>query len=291
LADPRSPIINRDGLGVWLQQVAWGTSKSVGNTSSYDLTGWGATGGIEYRLGGLGSIGLTAAYLSGKDGRDNNELISTEYEGGVYWRGGFGPVHAFARATAGRVKFDGTRNFTTTLDGVPVTRATDGEWKGTLYSAVAGVSYEARMGKFSLRPSATFEHFKLREKGYQEEGGGTAFDLTVGKRSSSETAVLGLLTLGYNLLGTDPVGSAAWMRVELEGGWRQILSGSLGDTTARFTGGDPFTLSADERDSGWRGGLRLLGGGSGMSVIGEVNAEQQQGKVGFGARLGVQFAL
>uniref|UniRef100_UPI00286D8E2B beta strand repeat-containing protein n=1 Tax=Sphingomonas sp. TaxID=28214 RepID=UPI00286D8E2B len=47
LADPRSPIINRDGLGVWLQQVAWGTSKSVGNTSSYDLTGWGATGGIE----------------------------------------------------------------------------------------------------------------------------------------------------------------------------------------------------------------------------------------------------
>ncbi|MEO5971924.1 MAG: autotransporter domain-containing protein, partial [Sphingomicrobium sp.] len=153
LADPRSPVIERGNFGVWLQQVAWGTSKSLGATSSYDVTGWGASGGVEYRLGALGNLGLSAAYLSGKDDRGNNERISSQVEGGVYWRGGFGPVRAFARATAGRVSFDGTRNFSATIGGTPITRASDGEWKGRLYSGVAGVSYEAQMGKFILRPS------------------------------------------------------------------------------------------------------------------------------------------
>ena len=67
--------------------------------------------GFDHSLGPLGRIGLTAAYLYGKDGKDANELISNHYEGGVYWRASAGPFNAWARGTAGPIDFDSTRNF------------------------------------------------------------------------------------------------------------------------------------------------------------------------------------
>ena len=283
LADPR-PI-----KGIWLQQVAWGSSKSIGDTSSYDVSGWGATGGFDYSLGALGSVGLTGAYLYGKDGKGDNELASNHYEGGVYWRAGAGPLRAWARATAGKIKFDSTRNFTGTANGVTVTRSADGKWNGTIYSATAGLSYEARMGRLSLRPNALIEYYKLTEKGYTETGGGEAMDLTVRKRSSNETAANAMLTVGYDLMGLDP--ESTWLRVEVEGGRREILSGKLGKTVASFGDGDPFTLTPEDRTSGWRGGLRVLAGGSAMSIVAEANAEELQDKVSLGGRLGVSFVF
>jgi hypothetical protein len=283
LADPR-PL-----NGLWLQQVAWGSSKSIGDTSSYDVSGWGATGGFDYSLGAFGSVGITGAYLYGKDDKGRNELVSNHYEGGVYWRGGFGPLRAWARATAGRIKFDGTRNFTGAATGGTVTRSAEGKWNGTLYSGTAGLSYEARRGLLSIRPNATIEYYKLSEKGYTETGGGEAFDLTVRKRSSNETAANAMLAVGYDLAGLDP--ESTWIRVELEGGRREILSGKLGTTVASFGDGDPFTLTPEERTSGWRGGLRVLAGGGAMNFVAEANAEELQDKVSLGGRLGISFAL
>ena len=173
LADPR-PL-----GGLWLQQVAWGSTKSIGDTASYDLEGWGASMGFDHSLGPLGRIGLTAAYLYGKDGKDANELISNHYEGGVYWRASAGPFNAWARGTAGIIDFDSTRNFSAASSGGTVTRSADAKWRGRLYSATAGLSYEARMGRLTIRPNALVEYYKLHEKGYQETGGGDGFDLTV----------------------------------------------------------------------------------------------------------------
>jgi hypothetical protein len=283
LADPK-PI-----SGLWVQQVAWGSTKSIGKTSSYDLTGWGAAAGYDIPVGPLGSVGVTASYLWGKDGHDNNEVTSNHYEGGVYWRGGFGGLHAFARATAATINFDSKRNFSATVDGQPVTRTADGSWDGTLYSGTAGLSYEAHAGRLSIRPNASIEYYKLKEKGYTETGGGTAFDLTVDSRDSKETAAQAMLALGYDLMGADP--DSGWLRVELEGGRRQILSGEVGKTTASFEDGTPFTLTPEDRTSGWRGGLRLLGGGASMNFVAEVNAEQQQGDVSIGGRLGLSLAF
>jgi hypothetical protein len=283
LADPK-PL-----SGLWVQQVTWGSSKSIGKTSSYDLTGWGASAGYDIPVGPLGSVGLTAAYLWGKDGHHDNEVTSNHYEGGVYWRGSFGPVHAFARATAGTIKFDSKRNFSGIVAGAPVTRTAEGSWKGTIYSGTAGLSYEAHAGRFSIRPNASIEYYKLKEKGYTETGGGTALDLTVGGRDSDETAANAMLALGYDFMRQDP--ESGWLRLELEGGRRQILSGSVGKTTAAFEDGTPFTLSPEDRTSGWRGGLRLLGGGASMSFVAEVNAEQQQSDVSLGGRLGLTLAF
>ena len=288
LLDPKIPG-EPDGFRVWTEQVAWATSKSIGETSGYKLGGWGATAGFEAGLGKAGAVGLTLAYLSGRDSKGANELVSNQYEGGIYWRGQFGPLTAFARGTAATVNFDNTRRFSGTADGSVVERQADGDWNGRLYSASAGAAYDWHMGRFSVRPSVVVEHYKLTEKSYDEEGGGTAYDLHVDKRSSDETALSGMLALGYDLLGQKE--DKSWMRVELEGGYRSILSGSLGATTAHFDGGEDFTLTPEKRDSGWLAGLRLMGGGENLSLTGEVNAEDQFGKVGIGGRVSLQLAI
>ena len=74
-------------------------------------------------------------------------------------------------------------------------REAEGDWTGRLYSASAGVSYDVKMGRFSVRPSLSLEHYKLTEKGYEETGGGDAFNLTVEKRTSDETAANALVVL------------------------------------------------------------------------------------------------
>nr|NUR37881.1 autotransporter domain-containing protein [Sphingomonas sp.] len=285
-------ILAQPGLskGLWVQQVAWGSSKSVGDTSSYKLGSWGTVGGYDVPVGPIGSVGVSLGYFFGKDHHDGSELISNHYEAGLYWRGGFGPFHAWARGTAATISFDGTRNFTG-LDGLAtINRSADARWKGQLYSGSAGISYEAHAGRFSIRPNASIEYYKLHEKGYTETGGGDAYDLTVRARNSNETAADAMLALGYDFMRKDDQDSG-WLRLELEGGRRQILSGSVGDTVASFGSGTPFTLTAEDRTSGWRGGLRLLGGGSSVSFFAEANAEQQQGKVSIGGRLGLSLGF
>jgi len=288
LLDPKIPG-EPGGFRAWAEQVAWATSKSIGATSGYKLGGWGATLGFEAGLGKAGGVGLTLAYLSGRDSKGDNELVSNQFEGGIYWRGQWGPLTAFARGTAATINFDNTRRFSGTADDDIIERQTDGEWNGRLYSGSVGAAYDLHMGSFTVRPSVVLEHYKLTEKSYDEEGGGTAFDLHVDKRSSDETAASALVAIGYDLLGQKE--DRSWMRVELEGGYRAIVSGSLGKTTAHFDGGADFTLTPEKRDSGWLAGLRLMGGGENLSLTGEVNAEDQFGKVGIGGRVSLQLAL
>jgi hypothetical protein len=171
-----------------------------------------------------------------------------------------------------------------------VAREAKGKWNGTLYSGTAGISYDARFGPLSIRPTAQIEHYSLNEKGYTETGGGDAFNLTVDGRKSNETAAIGVIALGYDLFG-GAKDAESFARVELEGGRREIISGKLGSTTARFNDGTPFTLTPEQRTSGFLGSLRVIGGGAGFAITAELNAEEQQDKLSLGGRLGVQFAF
>jgi len=291
LLDPRAPESDSSPLRLWTEQVAWATSKAIGDTSDYHLGGWGIAGGVEAGLGGFGAAGVSLAYLSGRDTKGNNELFSHQYEAGLYWRGQWGGLTTFARGTAARIKFDSTRQFSGLADGVTIEREAEGDWNGSLYSASAGASYDIKIGRFSVRPSASIEYYKLTEKAYDETGGGDAFNLHVDKRSSDETAANALVALGYDIFGSDPAGTGKWMRVEVEGGYRGILSGSLGKTSANFEGGETFTLTPEDRDSGWLAGLRMMGGDGGLVLAGEVNAEDQMGKIGVGGRFSLQIAM
>jgi hypothetical protein len=293
LADPRMPIFDAGGgLGLWVQQVAWGTSKSLGDTASYDVNGWGISGGAELEVGGFGKIGASIAYLAGNDDNgDNDNTVKTgQYEGAIHWRGSWGGFNAFARGSYARVDFDEMRTFSASLDGTAVTRSADGAWNGTLVSAGGGLSYELRTGKrLSLRPSVGFDYYRLKEDGYTETGGGNAFNLTVDERTSDEATASAALAVAYDFGGLEPGGG--FFRVEAEGGRREIVSGELGNTTARFEGGEAFTLVPEERTSGFTGKLRLLGGDSTYVIGGEVSAEEQQDHIAVAARVSLQFGF
>jgi outer membrane autotransporter protein len=289
--DSKAPLVRRGTLGFWMQQVAWGGSKAIGTSSSYELSGWGATGGVETAVGPLGSVGLSIGYLAGKDGKGigENELVSSQYEGGAYWRAALGPIRAFARATVGALDFEGSRFFAAPGDTLP-SREANGKWKGRIFSASAGLAYDARVGPLSVRPAVGIEYFALNEKGYTETGGGEAFDLTVGSRKSTEMAANATVSLGYDIIRADTIDDA-FLRVELEAGRRQILNTELGETTARFGEGAPFTLESEKRTSGWIGGGRVIGGGAGLALTGEVSTEEQQSEMSLGGRLGLQFTF
>src|SRR5690606_12000028 len=163
LADPHAPLADMGGWGFWLQQVAWGSSKDLGDTAAYDIAGWGTAAGAEVQAGGIGNVGLSIAYLNGEDadGETDNQVRAEQYELAAYWRGQWGGLRAFARGSAAIVDFRGTRTFT----GEDVTRTASGEWSGRLYSAAAGVSYEHGFGRLSLRPLASIDYYRLTENG------------------------------------------------------------------------------------------------------------------------------
>ena len=287
LSDPNGVYRTKDGrLGFWLQQVGFGGAKSVGDTASYDINGWGAGGGVEY-LTDLGAFGGSFAYIHASDsgGSSNNAVDSDQYELAAHWRGQWGPLLAFARLSAAHIGFDGTRRF----DNGDVTRTANGNWNGKLYSATAGASYQWQMGRISLRPAIGIDYYRLKEDGYSESGGGDAFNLTVLGRTSDETTASGTVTAGYDFGSLKR--EDGWVRLELEGGRRQIIGGSLGDTVANFKDGDRFTLVADDRTNGWTGRARLYGGTDTFRVGGEFGAEEQQNHVAISFRATVNFVL
>lgn len=290
LADPRAPLAVQGGWGFWLQQVAWGSSKNLGDTAAYDITGWGAAGGAEI-ITDAGNFGLSLAYLTGSDadGETDNEVKADQFEFGAYWRGQWGGLRGYARASAATIDFDGSRHFNGVSNGQAIRKTANGSWSGRLVSAMAGVSYELGAGGFTLRPAASVDYYRLKEKGYTETGGGDAFDLVVDGRISDELAGTATLTAGLNFgkMATD----SGWLRAEIEGGRRQILAGALGSTTARFGTGDPFTLTPEERTDGWVGRIRLVGGSAGFTLGGEASAEEQQGRAAVALRVSLQIGL
>lgn len=291
LADPNPAVADMGGWGLWFQQAAWGTSKDLGDTAAYDITGWGASGGVEIPAGGLGKLGLSVAWLSGKDkdGENANEVSTGQLELAAYWRARFGGFNAWARASAAMIDFEGTRIFAGAIPGETVARNATGNWDGKLWSAAGGVSYEARFGRISLRPAVSIDYYRLDEDGYTETGGGDAFNLIVDDRVSDETAVNATVAAGLNFGGQDA--QSTWFRVELEGGRRQLIGGSLGATTARYAGGQAFTLLPEARTDGWVGKLRAVGGLGSFRLGGEASAEEQQGRAAVAFRVSLSFGI
>ncbi|GAA0732072.1 autotransporter domain-containing protein [Sphingomonas japonica] len=289
LNDPAARFLQRDRWSLWLQQVAWGTSKDLGDTAAYDIGGWGINGGGEVALGGAGRVGLSLAYLQGTDadGFTDNEVLTGQYELAAHWRGNWSGFAASARGGVSKIDFSSQRRFDSTDADNSFARVSEGSWGGMLYSAQGAMSYELAVGRrLKLRPQAAIDYYRLSEDAHTEAGGGEAFDLTVAERTSDELAATGSLSLGYELGSLDP--QASFLRLEVEGGRREIVGGALGTTTAQFGDGDPFTLLPEDRDSGFIGRVRLSGGQSSFIVTGEASAEERLGHAAIAARLGLQ---
>jgi len=209
-------------------------------------------------------------------------VLSDTYELAAYWRGKWGGLSAFARGSAGMVDFRGRRTFTGQIGAKQVQRNVISEWNGTMMTASGGASWEGGGQHLFFRPTVTFDYLKLDEDNYTDKDGG-GLNLEVLDRKSDEFAVNGGLALGVDFTGNGR-GDDNWFRLEGEGGWREIVGGALGSTTAKFAGGTPFTLAPDQVESGWYARLRAKGGNSGYEIGGEVGAEDRHGGTAFTLR-------
>jgi hypothetical protein len=286
-ADPASPVYSMGGVNFLLSTAGWGADKSQGDTAAFNLGGFGFSGGAEI-ASGFGSFGLTATWLwnSYNQGNDSNVVQSDTYELAAYWRGTWGGFSAFARGSAGRANFHGRRTFEGANGTQQVQKSALANRNGTLVSASGGIAYEGGSGALFFRPTASFDYLKLSEKGYTDTGGGAGLDLIVDPRKSDEFAVNGGLAVGIDFTGKRKH-DENWFRIETEGGWREIVGGALGATTAHFANGTPFTLEPDQEKSGWYARLRAMGGTDAFTMSGEAGAERRLG----GAALSVRGTL
>ena len=287
--DPNSPFEEEGKIRIIADFGNWNVDKNQGQSADFDLGGLGLRAGAEY-ITGIGAFGVTGSWLWNKhtSGPGDNSVLSDSYEAGVHWRGKFGPVISFARLGAGKSDFSGSR----VIGGGSGTNAfsytIQREWSGDFVTATGGVAIEGGSQFFFFRPSVVVDYLSLEEDGYIETGGGNALNLTVDKRKSKELAVNGSLAIGADLWGMQSR-DRGWLRLEAEGGWRELLTDDLGVTRARYNTGAQFTLNPEGRDSGWFARARALGGDGSYRISGEVGLEEQFGNIGYSLRASLRF--
>lgn len=287
--DPNSPFDEEGKFRIIADFANWNVEKDRGQSAAFDLTGLGFRGGAEY-LTKLGAFGVTGSWLWNKykNGPFDNSVLSDSYEAGAHWRGKFGPVITFARVGAGKADFSGSRVFAggtgTNAANYTITR----DWKGDFVTATGGVSIEGGGQFFFFRPSVVIDYLRLKEDGYTEAGGGPALNLTVEDRASKEIGINGAVAVGADLFGMQ-ARDRGWLRIEGEGGWRELLTSDLGATVARYNTGTQFTLTPEGRDSGWFARARMLGGDGSYKIAGEVGLEEQFGNIGYSLRASIRI--
>ena len=291
MADPQSPVYSMGGIDLIFSTALWSSEKDEGDTAAYELGGFGFSVAGEVDTG-VGAFGLAANWFWNDydQGTDLTNVQSDTYELAAYWRGQWSGFSAYARGSAGLVNLSGRRSFLGAIGTESVEKTSENEWDGTLVTFGSGLAYEGRSGRFFFRPAVSVDYVRLKEDGYTDTGGGEALDLIVDDRKSDELAANGGLTLGFDVQGSgggNLMGGGRndrWFRLETEGGWREIVDGSLGSTIARFEGGSEFTLDPEQNESGWFARLRATGGGELFEVSGEAGAEERHGQTAFSLR-------
>lgn len=290
LADADGPMDQVGKLRFVFDAAGWDSTKNRQDTAGYDLDGLGFSGGVEL-LTGIGRFGIGGSWLWNRyKSMAENTVSSSTYEGALYWRGDWGAFSAFARGAYGFSDFEGSRYFRGMNGSEKIERRIEREWSGKVASFVAGASVEGGGQYFFMRPSVMVDYVKLSEDGYAETGAGDALALTIAERSSDELGVSLGSAAGFDLFGMGR-GDRFWMRVEVEGGWREILAGELGATTARFGDGESFTLLPEQHASGWFARLRGQGGDESYTVTGELSLEERNSEIGYALRGSINFAL
>lgn len=260
----------------WLQEIAFGVDHtSTTGQVVYDAAGFGIAGGVENPGPRNSTVGYAVAFATSDVDNSNrafgSSLNVSSVMGSLYWRKALRGVVFDVSGTAGYAWFGSTRRVVSTnVAGQQVlARDATARWSGALASARMGASYEARMGKFYVRPEAFVDYVYLYESGFTETGGGQAINLTVGSRASSEAAAQAGITLGARFGRTFHWGP------ELSVAYRAHLAGEFGSTSAYFTSlpGQPFNLAAlaaDERRLIIRAALRGTGAYANFALEGSA---------------------
>jgi hypothetical protein len=233
--------------GAWAEEVAFGLVRDTNSQAQgYSGGGYGFVGGLETGGAGLGAFGVTAAFLTGDvtpQSLPGDNLASlSEGEFGAYWQGQLGGLRADARVAGGYVMFSDRRELLqkdASTGAITLDRASKGSSTGYTATGHFGLGYQTgNFGWFYFRPQVHGDYFMLDQGSYTEHDGGTGFDLALKDRNGNETSGTASLVTGMSF------GSSFKWRPELEIGYRDVFSGTSGNTTAAFTtaGSQAFTL-------------------------------------------------
>jgi hypothetical protein len=240
------PLDDRQGGGsggLWAQEMDFvARGHNTGDLAGYNSWGLGLIGGYELPANPLGIFGLTVGGFSGQldphHSADASDAIANLLEFGGYWRTAFGHFSVNARVAGDYLMAKSHRATNFSADAAPAyTGVATAHWNGWGLSSRVRASYDERVGDFYLRPQAGIDFLQLSEDAHDEHGGG-ALDLSIERRKTTElSGFVGVA--GGAIFGGD---SAFWSP-ELLLGYRDALSKSGGETTARFdSGGDPFVV-------------------------------------------------
>lgn len=235
----RNDAIRPGEVSGWVQEINFHEDKDKTDTYGYRAEGFGVAGGYETGTA-VGAVGVSAALTSSdmEDPESEAEemLSATLLELGLYWRAQGHGWTGWARGGAGYATFKSERAIVN--DDLYLTNEAD--WDGYTLSAAAGVAYERRLGRLSLRPELYAEYFRLTESSRREDGGGDVMDLEIDGRTGSVSSATAVLKIGYGL------GRDQNLRPELKLGWKQILSADYDETVARYiSGGSDFVLAGE----------------------------------------------
>ncbi|RAK56976.1 autotransporter outer membrane beta-barrel domain-containing protein [Phenylobacterium deserti] len=252
------------GGAVWAQEILFRIEQDRDQAQGFESQGFGLAVGAE-AVGQFNAIGLTGSLVTtdyNDVGAAPGERVTMNFaEGGVYWRATWGGLTANARAGLGYVKLKSERKVSSDLANA----SANADWTGWLADLHAGLAYEASLGRVYARPELSVNYLRLDEDAYQETGGGAGYDLAVDERKGDLLTGEALLALGARF------GNEFTWGPELKLGWRAKLSGDPGATTARFAGGQAFTL--DPEDVAGEGAVARFGfKGEGAQVVYAVDA-------------------
>lgn len=237
---------SRESGGFWAQEIMFQIDRRRGDAMGFRSRGFGLAAGLE-TVGSNNALGLSTSFVT-TDYRDRGAAVGEQvamniFEGGAYWRFEAGGLKADLRGGLGYVRFDSERRLVDT--GAALDLTADAKWSGWLANAHAGLSYEARAGRFYARPELSADYLRLSEGDYEESGGGAGFDLAVDRRTGDLMTGQALLALGARF------GDEVFLIPEVKVGWRAKLAGGAGATTARFLSGGPgFSLDPEDVYSG-----------------------------------------
>jgi hypothetical protein len=233
------------GTSLWLQEVNERVSRTgIDSVGSYAEM-LGLVAGWEHEGPAGGAVGMTLAYMNAQETDTNAavgaQVVGSMVEGGLYYRRSAGAFTVSMRGGAGYAWFGDDRKF---LTANAFDQATS-NWGGVFFDGHFGASYQIGFGRYYARPEVSADYIRLDEGSHTDVGGGPGFDLFVADRDSTRFSGEAVMVLGTQW------GRVSWLRAEIRGGYREVFSGQVGDTTANFTDGNPFTLASDPDQGGW----------------------------------------
>lgn len=249
--------------GAWAQEVAFNIRQDRSDALGFKSQGFGFAAGYDMQ-GERNALGANVSFVT-TDVKDRGAAAGEEismnlFGAGLYWRLDGGPLQAAVRGGVGYAFFDGDRR----LVSQTLNLRADSKWNAWMVDAFAGASYEIQLGSLYLRPEGSLSYLRLAEDGYREKGSNAGFNLIVDKRTGDMLTGEALLALGWKF------GDDVYIAPEIKAGYRAKLAGGPAATTARFEGGQEFTLDPEDVFKGGyvaRAGFR---GGSGR-VLYAVN--------------------